>query len=323
VSEDRWGDLLVEASYGGVRIDVTSADSDYSRSLAESKTAFRDGASYQDTGGEPWITTCQVVFLGDDHLERFQAFLAAKDQARPLLFMHPLFGAHYCRVSECRASVAAEPRDTIVLSVTFHEDADAHVIATSDAEISIDAGVENVRVIGGEVDDSLLEMGLAERDATGALVPATGVSTASATVGPTALDVVSNWSRMGRTATRDAAQQLGAVNNAIDRAESDFKVATDLKMYPLARQLVRLRASVRRTYVAFASSTARLIEIRVTKSQPVLTIAARIYGARDAQVRAQELVELNRLRNPARVEQGTVLRAHSPRRAPVYARRTA
>ena len=94
---DEWGDLLFEASYGGLLLDIISTDDDVSRALAIHKFPFRDGAVLQDVGAEPRQTTVSIIFLpiptqDDNHINRLTTFLTLVNEGVPQSFVHPLTG---------------------------------------------------------------------------------------------------------------------------------------------------------------------------------------------------------------------------------------
>src|SRR3990172_4470679 len=96
--EDLWeSGLLLEASYGGIRIDLLETDNDETRALARHTFVRRDGARLEDGGNEPFVCRAQLVFTrtgpNDNPHERFAFFRELKD-GQAHVFVHPIRGRY-------------------------------------------------------------------------------------------------------------------------------------------------------------------------------------------------------------------------------------
>jgi prophage DNA circulation protein len=286
---DLWERVLHEASYGGLRLDVLSTQDSAGRALARHVYPHRDGADLEDMGGEPRTTRCRVIFLArgadDNPLERFARFEALVRQGQAHTFVHPLTGSYEARVSQLDFVAEAEPRDVVLVDCTFEED------TTEPAAFEVGA-VDPPAASAAQVDLALGQVGQAS--------PVSGASVAAA----------ERWSE-GSTSSRDIGLELVALSDAITAETDRLECATRIDRHGVFVALSRLHYSLRRAAHAAQSVAPRLFEITVQTATPLLVIAARTYGAAQASAQYDELLRLNDLPNPARVEAGTVLRARA------------
>src|SRR5688500_8585095 len=123
---DTW-DTLIECSFGGLRLDVQTTSDTQGRVLVTHLIPHREHPAVRDQGAEPRVTTCKLIFFPlddrDDPAERFSIFKQLADRG-PATFVHPITGRYRARVGQLSWSVAAEPREVIMVDCTFHEDWD-------------------------------------------------------------------------------------------------------------------------------------------------------------------------------------------------------
>lgn len=313
---DQWADQLYEASYGGLRIDVLSLQDDLSRALARYKYPHRDGADVEDMGAEEWTTRARVIFFprdGQNARDVFEEFMAIVQRGESQVFVHPLFGEHDVKVGQLGTAIAAELRDAIMVECEFVEDTADATIFEPGAGLPVTSSIDEVTAISGDIDDGLVQVN--EREDLDEPL--------TTTVGADAIAEITSWEEDDSITERDvrfgAATLAGKINSETDRLE----LALHVERYPLVTAFARLHWAVRRASEAFIQRTPRLMDITVRAPTPLLVIAARTYGADQADARYQQLLELNDVRKPNRVPAGTVLKAQVPDSQRVKLRRAA
>ena len=135
-------------------------------------------------------------------------------------------------------------------------------------------------------------------------------------LGDDAVAAAKSWEDDPAKTLRDVTYELNALTDRIQVETDALEVATDLSQFDLMVALVNLSASLRRAAQVFAQSAPQLFRVTVEAPTPLLLIAAQIYGAAEAPERVVQLLGLNDIRNPARVERGTILVAQAPTTAP-------
>lgn len=304
MAEDIWESLLFEASFGGIRIDVQSTSDANGRVLATHQSPHRDGAAVEDMGGEARVTRCRVIFFqvsdDDDPHDRFAFFLAAKNRGATLTFVHPISGSYKAKIGQFDWSANADERGVIAVDCSFHEDADEPEI------FGLGAGAPNLSGVD-EVDAAAASLSAAIDEVNAAL----GLELET-DVGEQSLALAEELAAGGDDLTaRDVNLKLVALSNEIQAATDELEVATDIDRYPIMVALSNLHYAVRRAADAVIEKTPRIIEIRVAAPTPLYTIAARTYGADEAEERFEQLIRLNSIRDPSVIPGGTVLKAES------------
>jgi prophage DNA circulation protein len=98
----------------------------------------------------------------------------------------------------------------------------------------------------------------------------------------------------------------------IDEAADELELLGDLGRWQAYEQMMVLRYSLVNAAASFTAATAALVDLHVDQPRPLIMICAEIYGAAEAQERADEIAKANRLRTPGLVPRGTVLRVPQP-----------
>lgn len=315
MAEDQWETFLLAASFGGVPIDIQETSDSMGRALARHTYPYRDGTDLEDVGSEPRTTECRIVFFGtgdgDDIRARISAFLAAVNSGRAQTFVHPITGAYKARASNVQMSAAAEPRDTVMISCTFEEDTTEPAVFDVSSGAPSSTGAEAVASASKALDDALLEVQAED------LINNDGVLSDDLaepiTVGATATATVAKWSDPASALNvRDVTNQAVTLTRQIEAEVERLELATDVSRYPLIRAFTDLQAAVRKAAQAVAATSPRIVEFTVTAPIPLIILCARTYGAEDAAAREEEILQLNDIRNPARLEPGQKIAGPSP-----------
>jgi len=307
MAEDLWEDVMHEASFGGVRLDVLSARSTAGRALARHVYPRRNGAQLEDAGAEPRVDHCRLIFFqrsaADNHLERLAMFHEAFVDGGAHTLVHPLLGSYQAKISTFDLQADAEPRDVVMVDVVFEEHADEPAIFDIGAGSPALSGLEEVSASAAAMDAALDDVAAATGDDVWTSVGTRAVTAATAWEAADPEDP---------TTFRDINLEMVSLTNDIDREIDRLELATSVERYPIWVTMVGLRATLRKAVEALAERSPRIIEITVTAPTPLLVIAARTYGGDEAEWRCDQLRRLNDIRNPNRVETGTVLKAQAP-----------
>lgn len=304
MAEDRWGDTLFEASYGGVRLDIQVTEDEESRILQRSEYPYVTGADIKDRGGMARVTQCHIVFFhNDDDLlidrtgsqdfrKRFDTLRALKNAGEPQTFVHPIDGEFTALIGNFRWSASSEPRDMIVVDCTFEECTTVAAVSgltpgtakrIGPQDVDADADTLRAAIHKGHEDDPELT------DDTSAC--------------DLASSIVHGWDELQKD-SRTINLELVRASNALDAMNDSLELASNLRRYPILRAITGLRSNLRLAAENFQQRTPRLIEIEVKAPVPLLVLMGRVYGARQASRRADEFNDLNDVRNPARIEPG-------------------
>lgn len=308
---DLWETQLVECSFGGIRIDVQSTEDAAGRVVVTHQIPHREGAPVRDQGAEPRTTRCKIIFFrvdeNDDPRERFYFFKAAVDLGKTQTFKHPITGSYKAKVGAMTWSAAAEPREVINVECTFHEDSNVPATFEEEGGTALGVGLAEVEASAAALDDSLVEVNAELGDDTDLL---------TSDVGSDSVATVAGWEAATASAddpltARRVNLELVALSNKISAETDRLALALYPERYPIARSLSNLHHNLRRAAAVFTQESPRIIEITVLAPTNVYTLAARTYPGENAEQRAEQILNLNDIPNPARIEVGTRLKAYA------------
>lgn len=290
---NEWGKLHV-ASYDNVRVELLDVDDETPRDVVVTVYPRTNGGHVADQGAALRRTRWRIAFFPDfsgfSHIERFQFFWKLLHDGKAHTLVHPLTGSMLARPSDISFSASGGDRDYIALNVTFLEATEKAAVFTIGTGSPIAAGVQDVHDTNAQLDTELEDLGL------------------TSTVGDTAAALASTWEENRDTITgREINLQLNDINNQINDAYEDLEVATNLDRYPLMVTLTKLSGNTQRLADAVLSQSPEQVTIVAQTDEPLLAIAARVYGADEAVDRMEQLLELNRVRKPELVAAGTEL----------------
>jgi hypothetical protein len=305
VAEDQWEELLHVASFAGMELDVLRAQDENGRDLAIYAAPHREGAELEDMGGAPRVTRCQIIFVphdaADNHLERFFAFEQVKRLGETHTFTHPLTGSYEAKIGSFSWSAGPDQRDTVIVDCDFVEDSVTPAIFDLGQGAPLLSGVQDVAIASAELTQAVSDIETIE-----------GGPALDVTVGTDALAMVQGWAAAASQTTRDVETELARARAEITAATVALQVATTVRRFPILRSLVKLEGAVSRAAEVFTDRTPRVVEFTVTAPQGLLLFCSRRYGAKQAQQRFDEIMRLNSIPNPARLEPGITLRGIAP-----------
>lgn len=293
-----WEEVLKQAVYGGVPIDILSIQEEGGRDLAIYAYPNVDGADVKDRGAKLRIYHVRILFfqlVGDrtasEYYDRFLDFKALKDSGKAHRFMHPLDGEMDARIGDWTVSENPDQRDAIYVECTFLEDkASEHAFAAGPGA-PVTSIEEPVDIAADNVDSQISD--LQAKDPT---VPST-------TVGTDAKAAVRTWkTKPSPTVSLEAASLTRKISSAIE----SYEAATNIKRYPLYRSFIGLHSAITKAAGTVQQAAPRLMKATVRTPMALRALLAQIYGAKEANAREPEARRLNKIRNPARVEPGEI-----------------
>ena len=296
-----------EASYDGIRIDVLSSNIRHGRDVVPHKFPKRDGATNEDMGRQQFVCTLQFLFIDHrfvpegegNYQDRFESFNRIVDDGKPRVLVHPYEGAVRCNIGDFSHDADGSGQPVIMASATFSEEIDLPPVFVAGAGAQTRASAQDVRAESIQAERSLEDVGFD---------PST-VQFAAAEA--------DRWEGDPDLSAREVQLQMAVINQNLNRELDELEVATDLSRHPIHKQYTRLQHSLRRAAEAFTTTTTRIVQINVLEPLPLRVIAARFYGAEQAERRFREMRELNpAIRNPAIIPAGSVLKAYSRGTAP-------
>lgn len=278
-------------------------------------------AKFADAGGRDWVTQspsrgdehlvqerglrqrrtqCEIIFADQagagDYLERWLAFRALAERAAPALFTHPTDGAYLAVVVDLQAEVEL-PERAVRVSCAFVAAAPPVAVFPVGAGVVPQAGPEAVEVAADQADVALAAVGVSSSTPAACLLAVTA------------------WTSAESPVARAINVEAAALASQLDDLITAEQLATDLDRWEAYRSIVNLRAQVARAAAAVTSDTSTVRQYTVAVAEPLRALVARIFGARDAEQRIEQVQRLNGIRTPGLVAAGTVLSLPAPGRS--------
>lgn len=280
------------AKYGDLPLLVVSFQDDGGRDWVTQSPARGDDHLVQERGLRQRRTACEIVFADQvgqgDYLDRWLAFRAAAEATRPALFVHPVTGS-YLAIVEGLQMRAEMPERAVRVSCTFVAAAPPVAVFEVGAGVVPQAGPEAVRVAAAAVDAELAAAG------------------ASSSTPAACLAAVEAWADAETPDARAISVAASGLAAQLDDLITAYELATSLEQWAAYRSVINLRAQVVRAAAAVTSDTAVVRRYVVAVAEPLRSIVARLFGARDAEARTLQVQRLNGLRTPGLVAAGTEL----------------
>jgi hypothetical protein len=279
--------------YGDQPLLITSYEEEgIGRDVVIQSPSNGDQHVLQDRGRGLHRTRCKLAFCDEpgraSYQERWLAFRTLAASSTRQLFVHPdpNVGTYQAQVAELGASVSGEER-CVYATCVFIETSEPKPVAAIGAGAAVAAGPEAVTAQAAAATAALGAVGVTSSAPASCAAAATG------------------WAGQPVPDARAIALEVVRVTGALDDLIVRLTSPSQWRAY---RELVVLRYAVARAAAAVTSETQQVTRITLEVAEPLLTLCARTYGARDAQERARQVAKLNGLRTPGLVPAGTALR---------------
>lgn len=288
---------FMPASFGGVEMLIASLSGDTGVDWAVTSPHRGDTHTIQNQGRKIRRARCEILFidqpsLPDPYLDRYLAFEAMGNAGTPQIFVHPIHGSYLAVIEDLNHDVNADEA-TVRCQCVFLAVDEPVAVQNVGAGVAAMAGPEEVGVRAEAADAELAALG------------------ASSTVPASCLAQAEQWAD-GTSA--DAAQvllEVASLTSQIDTLIDTLDLLTDYSRWAAYQSLILLRWSIVRAAQASTSEASRVVDYRVRVATPLRSLCARLYGARLAEERAAEVVQINGIRVPGLIAAGVVLKVPS------------
>lgn len=280
-----WKTQLERASFRGVSFDCQTVDDEISRRLVEHKFPYRSGSEFEDLGGEARSTRLRAVFMGETYESDLGALLKVVDAGLPGRFQHPILGQWQARIRRSPVNHSHERYSMAMVDLDVVEDG-------ADAELP---DLFTVAALEAEVEDLCLEIEAIEIEEVDAL------TTAIADVRQFVSDV--------QAAANRVTSLVNSVRNKIDQAVAAVRAISDVGNWPIVRALKKLSYSCLKLAERVRQASPSVVLKRLEASMPLSLLAHSLYGTGVA--RADEILGMNRIKNPFLVTAGTEIKVPS------------
>jgi hypothetical protein len=282
-----------EASFNGHRLAVKSFRSNGGRDIVIQSPSRGNSHTLNDRGAAVRDTVCEIIFSKApgqaNHVERFLAFKADCSSGVPFLFVHPVDGSYLARVGPL--PYFADGSDlSINCSATFIEDQAAENIAAISLSVPSVAGADSV---------------LAASNGASLAATSAGLATLAA---PKAAALADDWATRDELDPHQVFLDVAGSVAELDGEIRSLEAATDPYQWEYYKSLILVQHEIVKAGSAATQAVARMIEFVVDADQPLRVICANFYGAALAAEKAIEVGNINRIRTPACVPRGTVIK---------------
>jgi prophage DNA circulation protein len=294
-----WEEDISVASFRGLSFEVLSIRDSITRRVVEHKFPYRDGASLEDTGREPRPFDIEGDFISDNYLEELINFSKIADEGATGPFVHPLFGTFQAKVMAFDINHEGERRDSATFTLQLKEDGTNTKVpdfsGVESAGDDLTRETETVVSISEEIveftpPDDTDWLDLVDRAVEDALA---FIDDVDAIVD----DLETRFEQMRKTALDAIDEVVAMTDRAVDTVTS---VTT-----PLVQGLHSIVIAAKRLRERAERIKSKIVELPIDVTAPLTTTAMRLYG--DAS-RVDDLVRINKIRNPFLIPAGTRLR---------------
>lgn len=316
LDEDAWGAVLFSASFGGLPLYVLNTSDVGGNRLVRHSFPHRDGEELEPMGAVARKTRCKLIFfyplqsglrLGPqdsflDPTAYFRAFMDLVASPERQVFTHPLTGSYMARVGEVTYAADPSQRDVITAECTFEEDTLEPAVFDQAAAFTSATSMIDVTQSRAALQDEILVI----RPKVGTTIYVDALETAA----DDSVDRASTWGDPVKK-LRDANLELAQSLEELDIANQNLGASLDVGFFPLITAVNDLKLSLIQRWRS-TQQAARIIQVTVYSPAPLFVLAAQIYGATGVEDRVNQILGLNDVRNPLRIEAGTVLNVQSP-----------
>ena len=298
-----------KAKFGEVDLNLTSTSCSHGHALAQHRQPNRNGARLESMGRNPLEIQLSFIFFdsGNEFLdtdgnpstnpERDASFQFAKfnemlQTNTPRTLVHPYLGSLRGRISDFSHDASAQS-SAITCQATFIEEIDEKKIVDPDSAISA-TGSQAAQSRTLSVDDILAENGL------------------TSTVTGEAREVLVQWESDPTISARRVQLEMTTLNNKLSAELITIQSRSDLSQFPIVKAYTNLQHTITEAAMTYTAKQPKVIDLTVHGPAPLRLIAASFYGAREANERFLEIIDLNpNLRQVGMVPRGTLLKVYA------------
>jgi prophage DNA circulation protein len=286
-----WDQDLQDASFGGVTLEVVTVTDTFGRRLQISEYVYRDGAELEDLGREARPTELEVVFHGPDHLASLGQLQLMFETAEAATFQHPLLGTWQARIERMTVRHGHDARNESRVQLELREVGldtelpDLFSVAAAKEELSASTLAAQAALddLYEDIPDEVPTEATSLLDDAEAFVD----------------DV---------DATLDALEsRIDQINQAVANAVAKIEALGDIESYETLRRIRDISLKAKRVKDRAERLAPQVYESEVRADVPLGVLSLRLYGDPN---RGEDLVRINRIRNPFVVAAGKVIKLY-------------
>ncbi len=289
--------VYFEASYGGIPLQATSLSTQRGRDINVQSPSRGNKHTLDDRGLRQHVTAYAIRFNDvpglAPYLDRYDEFLRVAESEQSQIFSHSVDGSYRAKIGPIDAEHDDAALEVRLTCTVYREDEPRQVFPVGAGAAPV-AGVESVTVAAAAADEQLADLEL-ESDVPSDMV-----------------DAVTEWSEAEDLDSNDVFLRVASLTAELDEEVATLELAGDLDSWQAYETMMLLRYSLARAAEAFTSDAEIIVDAIVDEPRPLLAIAAELYGAEQAQSRADEIARTNRVRTPGLVPRGTTLKIPRP-----------
>jgi len=279
-----WDAQLERASFRGVEFDVVSTEDSIERRIVAHEYPYKDGAELEDLGRRPRPARFVAVFHGPQYEADLSSFLLVADEGKTGPMRHPVFGTWQAKVTRISMRHETSRRDHCEVELELQEDALDTELPTL---FSVEAAKHELAISSAAVSEELVILDEDLPDVE--------------TFVNDALDFIDDVESI----TDDLTARLDQMHQGMLNAVATAKAIGDVKSWPIVRACRRTMMAATRLKKRVERMVPTASKKRLPVHTPLAAVATSLYG--DAE-RADELLRLNKIRNPFMVPPGTELK---------------
>lgn len=277
-------DAFFEATWGRLKLWLSSISTDNSRSLVVHELSSGDVHPVQDRGARIRRSRCDLLFdemTGEEMspFDRFVLFKAAVDSGAEAIFNHPIDGSFLAKVGEFTYDIDEHTNIRNVVAEFVAVDEIQAVLIPASGSVSGLAGEGSVTAAADAFDAELEAVDL-ETDIT-----------------DDARTVAEEWTEPD-VSPRDVIAEVADLSDRIADFIADEELEEDLALFAAYRSAIMLAAAIRAAAIAATSETPAVFPVFVARPVALLALMAKMYGGAKAEERARQVIALNDIRTP-------------------------
>lgn len=286
--------VFFKAQFGDLPLLISEISTERGRDVVIQSPSQGDKHTLSDRGRRAGPARCEILFVDQPGLapytDRYEAFVKLAEKPQAQVFTHPLDGSYLARAAELTPSASAG-EGAVKIACTFIPDSEPQqVFDVVDGGPTI-AGVESVGVAAAAANDSLTAIG------------------ETSTVPAACVAAITEWSEAGEDLdSQQVFLEVQSLVQQLDEAVDELELARDLSRWDAYRQMALLRYQLVLAADLVTAAAEVLFDVYVEVARPMRAICAELYGAFEADDRADEATHRNGIRTPGRVPAGTTLK---------------
>lgn len=282
-----WTEQLEQASFRNVKFNIISCDDSLQRRIVEHEYPYRNGAELEDLGRKARPGKYVVVFFGEESLAELNVFMKVCDAGKTGKFVHPTLGAWQAKVINVELRQASSARDQIEVNLEIREDGVnttlPDLFSINAAKAVLDKAVDNLSTAKDNLD---VDIGSID----------------------TLISDANDFSSNVDTIIDDPNERLNQIHDRTKTAIRDINTSIDdTSSWPVLTACRRCFATAQDIKEKLESLAPRKVSYDTVVEVPLAVLANTLYSDSE---RADDLLRMNKIKNPFLVPAATTLKVY-------------